>query len=89
MGQVPAGTSIHMSNYERIYTDAVQTPESAKVLGDHTQGWFGPVGLHDLVEVANKPNGTDMKFEDVFHCDASAKYYGYKSWDGKISPPPT
>jgi len=59
----------------------LQTPESAKVLGDHTQGWFGPVGLHDLVEVANMPNKTDLKFEDMFHCDASAKYYGYKSWD--------
>lgn len=55
-------------------------------MGDHTQGWFGPVGLHDLVEVANMPNKTDLKFEDMFHCDASAKYYGYKSWDGKASP---
>ncbi|CAF3450907.1 hypothetical protein SNK03_002300 [Fusarium graminearum] len=59
----------------------LMTPDSAKVLGDHKQGWFGPTGIHDLVEVANKPNGTDMKFEDMFICDPSAKYYGYKSWD--------
>jgi phosphatidylserine decarboxylase len=39
--------------------------------------------MHDLVEVANKPTGTDMKFEDMFVCDPSAKHYGYKSWDGK------
>jgi phosphatidylserine decarboxylase len=47
------------------------------------------VGLNDLVEVANKPNKTNFKFEEVFECDPSAKYYGFKSWDGKpkASPP--
>ncbi|KAK5994146.1 L-tryptophan decarboxylase [Cladobotryum mycophilum] len=59
----------------------LQTPESAEVLGDHTQGWFGPTGLKDLVQVANAPLKSSMKFEDMYICDPSAKHYGFKSWD--------
>lgn len=39
------------------------------------------------MEVANKPLKTDHKFEDMFVCDPSKKYYGYKSWDGKYRTP--
>ncbi|KAK1829351.1 Phophatidylserine decarboxylase-domain-containing protein [Podospora conica] len=58
-----------------------QTPESASVLGDHTTGWFGPVGLSDLMEVANAPLKTSYKFEEMYQCDPKAKHYGFKSWD--------
>lgn len=61
---------------------AVQTPESAEVLGDHDAGWFGKTGYSDLMAVANAPYKTDHKFEDVFVCDPSKKHYGFKSWDG-------
>ncbi|KAF4983426.1 hypothetical protein FZEAL_1155 [Fusarium zealandicum] len=64
-----------------VWGKFLQTPESAEVLGDHRLGWFGETGLNDLVEVANSPRKTDMKFEDMFECDPSAKHYGFKSWD--------
>ncbi|KXL47171.1 hypothetical protein M433DRAFT_103946 [Acidomyces richmondensis BFW] len=57
------------------------TPESAQVLGDSNQGWFGPTGNKDVMEVANAPYKTNYKFEDFFVCDPKAKHYGYKSWD--------
>ncbi|KAH7126522.1 Phophatidylserine decarboxylase-domain-containing protein [Dactylonectria estremocensis] len=59
----------------------LQTPASAEVLGDHELGWFGKTAVGDLMEVANAPNKTDFKFEDMYHCEPSAKYYGYTSWD--------
>jgi phosphatidylserine decarboxylase len=52
-------------------------------LGDHKQGWFGETGLNDVMQVANAPLKSSMKFEQMFVCEPSAKYYGYKSWDGK------
>lgn len=60
-----------------------KTPESAQVLGSHKLGWFGETGLGDLVEVANAPEKSNLKFEEMFECDPSATHYGFKSWDGK------
>ncbi|KFG81958.1 hypothetical protein MANI_026375 [Metarhizium anisopliae] len=59
----------------------LQTPKSAEVLGDHSLGWFGQTGMSDLVQVANMPYQSSMKFEDMFVCDPSAKHMGFKSWD--------
>ncbi|KAH7161050.1 Phophatidylserine decarboxylase-domain-containing protein [Dactylonectria macrodidyma] len=59
----------------------LQTPESAEVLGNHELGWFGKTAVGDLMEVANAPNKTDFKFEDMYVCEPSAKHYGYTSWD--------
>ncbi|KAF3023168.1 hypothetical protein E8E14_014130 [Neopestalotiopsis sp. 37M] len=57
------------------------TEDSAHVLENHSEGWFGEHATKDVMEVANKPLKTDHKFEDMFVCDPSKKYYGYKSWD--------
>src|SRR5687768_15867562 len=35
------------------------------------------------MQVANAPYQSSHAFEDMFVCDPKAKYYGYKSWDGK------
>ncbi|KAM0512355.1 hypothetical protein ACHAPE_008921 [Trichoderma viride] len=59
----------------------LETPKSAEALGDHKQGWFGETGLTDVMQVANAPLKSSMKFEQMFVCEPSAKYYGYKSWD--------
>ncbi|KAM0469853.1 hypothetical protein ACHAPX_010238 [Trichoderma viride] len=59
----------------------LETPKSAEALGDHKQGWFGETGLNDVMQVANAPLKSSMKFEQMFVCEPSAKYYGYKSWD--------
>lgn len=59
----------------------LKTPESAEVLGGHRAGWFGEVGYSDLMEVANAPNKTSFKFEDMYVCEPSKKFYGFKSWD--------
>ncbi|POR38219.1 Uncharacterized protein TPAR_01594 [Tolypocladium paradoxum] len=61
----------------------LQTPESAEVLGDHKLGWFGGTALGDLMQVANAPYESSMKFEEMYICDPSAKHHGYKSWDGE------
>ncbi|KAH8204734.1 hypothetical protein TruAng_001068 [Truncatella angustata] len=57
------------------------TEDSAHVLGNDKEGWFGEHATKDVMEVANAPLKTDHKFENMFICDPSAKYYGYKSWD--------
>lgn len=59
----------------------LETPKSAEVLGNHKLGWFGETGLNDVMQVANAPLKSSMKFEEMFVCEPSAKYYGYKSWD--------
>lgn len=43
--------------------------------------------MSDLVQVANMPYQSSMKFEDMFVCDPSAKHMGFKSWDGMAAPP--
>ena len=55
------------------------------MLGDHKVGWFGEVGYKDLMQVANAPYKSDHKFENMYICDPSAKHFGFKSWDGKIT----
>ncbi|KAK4131035.1 hypothetical protein BT67DRAFT_167460 [Trichocladium antarcticum] len=59
----------------------LKSPESAAVLGNDRAGWFGEVGYNDVMEVANAACKTSFKFEDMYKCDPSKKYYGYKSWD--------
>ncbi|KAK3937161.1 hypothetical protein QBC46DRAFT_268149 [Diplogelasinospora grovesii] len=59
----------------------LKSPASAEVLGDHKAGWFAEVGYKDLMEVANAPLKTSYKFEEMYKCDPTQKYYGYKSWD--------
>ncbi len=61
----------------------LQSPASAEVLGSHETGWFGKVGLSDVMAVANAPYKTTHAFEDVYVCDSKAKHYGFGSWDGK------
>ena len=52
------------------------------MLGDNKLGWFGQTGITDIMKVANAPSGSSMKFQDMYICEPSAKYYGFKSWDG-------
>lgn len=86
MGQVLAGKSSPFNS--KVHdTNACQTEDSAHVLENHSEGWFGEHATKDVMEVANKPLKTDHKFEDMFVCDPSKKYYGYKSWDGKYRTP--
>ncbi|KAG5912814.1 hypothetical protein E4U42_001799, partial [Claviceps africana] len=59
----------------------LQTPESAAVLDNHPEGWFGDAGIADMMQVANAPYKSTMKFEDMYVCDPSAKHMGFKSWD--------
>lgn len=54
----------------------LQTEESAKCL----QGWFDH-GVSSLEDVANKARSTSNSFDQLFKCDPSKKYHGYKSWD--------
>jgi len=57
------------------------SPESASVLSDHSDGWFGPTAAKDLTNVANNAAGSTSSFEQLFECDSSQKYHGYTSWD--------
>lgn len=62
----------------------IKSPESAKVLAKHKNGWFGQHAIDDICEVANKATGPDSKltFKDCFKCEPSHPTYGYNSWDG-------
>ncbi|KAH8652055.1 Phophatidylserine decarboxylase-domain-containing protein [Xylariales sp. PMI_506] len=57
------------------------SPDSAHVLNDGPEGWFGDHATKDVMEVANAPLKSTHKFDEMFVCDPSAKYHGYKSWD--------
>ncbi|KAF1349587.1 Phophatidylserine decarboxylase-domain-containing protein [Delphinella strobiligena] len=58
------------------------SPESCEpALGDGPKGWFNKTGITDLGVVANKAGGTENTFEELFHCDATKPYHGFKSWD--------
>ncbi|KAH9845779.1 Phosphatidylserine decarboxylase proenzyme 3 [Teratosphaeria destructans] len=71
----------HLKKILNEWGKFLTSPKSAEVLGDHKQGWFGPTGINDIMEVANAPYKTQHKFEDFFVCDPKAKHHGYKSWD--------
>ncbi|KAK5132239.1 hypothetical protein LTR08_009299 [Meristemomyces frigidus] len=73
--------NVHLKKILNEWGKFLCTPQSAEVLGDSNQGWFGPVGKKDIMEVANAPYKTQHGFEDFFVCDPKAKHYGYKSWD--------
>lgn len=57
------------------------SPESAVVLSDHSDGWFGPTSVKDLTDVANNAAGSSLSFEQLFECDPSKKHHGFASWD--------
>ena len=59
----------------------LESSASAEVLGAESTGWFGQTGLKDLTATANVGQSS-YTFEDMFVCDPSAKYFGFKSWDG-------
>ncbi|KAK5074972.1 hypothetical protein LTS08_005450 [Lithohypha guttulata] len=46
-------------------------------------GWFTDSGRKDLATVANLGEESDkaLPFEQMFQCDPSKPYHGYKSWD--------
>ncbi|KAF2859132.1 hypothetical protein K470DRAFT_219804 [Piedraia hortae CBS 480.64] len=71
----------HLKKILNAWGEFLKSPKSAEVLGDHTQGWFGPVGKKDLIQVANAASNTSLAFEEIFQCDPKAKHYGFKSWD--------
>ncbi|KAL4792186.1 Phophatidylserine decarboxylase-domain-containing protein [Aspergillus venezuelensis] len=57
------------------------SPDSREVLGDDQYGWFGEVGKGNLMNVANMPRDTGHQFDDLFVCEPSKPYHGFKSWD--------
>lgn len=72
----------HLKKILNEWGKFLQSPESAQVLGEHSQGWFSEHGRNDMMEVANAPRGTKYAFEEFFEVpDPKAKHRGYKSWD--------
>ncbi|EKG11070.1 Phosphatidylserine decarboxylase-related protein [Macrophomina phaseolina MS6] len=61
----------------------LQSEDSAKqALSDQSSGWFSPTGKKELTAVANNAaGGTERAFEELFECDPSKPYHGFKSWD--------
>ncbi|EAW10945.1 phosphatidylserine decarboxylase family protein [Aspergillus clavatus NRRL 1] len=55
--------------------------DSAAVLDDSANGWFGPTARQDLIEVANLGATSPRPFEEMFVCDPAAQHHGFKSWD--------
>ena len=58
----------------------LQSPKSKEVLGKDSQSWFGEKGHSELVKTANIGE-TNLKFEEMFHCDPKDEHHGYNSWD--------
>lgn len=70
-----------MKKILNVWNEYLSSPASASVLGSNPEGWFSPHGLSSLEQVANSARGTNVKFDEMFHCDPKAEHYGFKSWD--------
>lgn len=65
-----------------VWGTYLQSPDSAKCLNDGPNGWFGRNATTHLRTVANEAAGTNhSSFEEMFICDPSSQYHGFKSWD--------
>ncbi|KAK4550731.1 hypothetical protein LTR36_000310 [Oleoguttula mirabilis] len=74
--------NVHLKKILNEWGKFLCTPKSAEVLGDSKQGWFGTIGVADMMQVANGPYQTQHTFEDFFVCpDPKAKHHGFRSWD--------
>jgi phosphatidylserine decarboxylase len=62
------------------WAEYLESPASTEVLDDDDQGWFSQTGVKELAKTANIEE-TTYSFEEMFVCDPSAKYHGFKSWD--------
>ena len=67
------------------WSSFLSSPESASVLSDHSDGWFGTTGAKDLTTVANEAADSDLPFEKLFECGSSKEYHGYTSWDNSFT----
>lgn len=63
-----------------VWAQYLKSPASAEVLNTGPSGWFGATGVKDLTAVANIGESS-YAFEEIYVCDPSAKYHGFKSWD--------
>ncbi|KAJ7138178.1 phosphatidylserine decarboxylase-domain-containing protein, partial [Mycena epipterygia] len=54
----------------------LSSPASCYVFSTDEGGWFSKPALSALAD-----NYSGLRFEDIFVCDSSAKYYGFTSWD--------
>lgn len=63
-----------------VWAEYLKSPASAEVLSTDSAGWFGAEGVKDLTATANIEE-TSYTFEELYVCDPSAKYHGFKSWD--------
>lgn len=63
------------------WAEYLTSPESAQVLGTSTSGWFGETAKGDLTTAANAAAETSLSFEEIFVCDPSQIYHGFRSWD--------
>jgi len=64
--------------------DFLKSGESAKVLDQGKEGWFGETAKPSLASVANIGK-TNYAFEELFECDSSKSHYGFESWDHWVS----
>lgn len=69
-----------MKKVLNVWGEFLSSPDSRAVLETDKEGWFGETGVQSLQHVANIGK-TDHAFADMFHCDPTARYHGYKSWD--------
>ena len=61
------------------WKDFLQSPRSLSVLGP-TAGWTSPSVIQKLAKKGN--HGADNHaFHELYHCDPSAPYHGFTSWD--------
>jgi phosphatidylserine decarboxylase len=59
----------------------LNSPESADVLDEDKESWFGESGKKSLLSVANLGGKTEHSFDELFQCDPSKPHHGFKSWD--------
>ncbi|KAF2671554.1 hypothetical protein BT63DRAFT_384084 [Microthyrium microscopicum] len=63
-----------------VWGDFLKSPASTYVLENNSNAWFGDFGVSELAKTANLGVGTKT-FEELYICDSTQSYHGFKSWD--------
>ncbi|PHH84954.1 hypothetical protein CDD83_1119 [Cordyceps sp. RAO-2017] len=65
----------------RAWSAYLESPASRSVMARREGSWLGPTTLQALEQIGNAPYNTSLRFDQIYQCDASAEYFGFRSWD--------
>ncbi|KAF9523509.1 phosphatidylserine decarboxylase family protein [Crepidotus variabilis] len=64
-----------------VWAQHLSSPASLGVLNDQPDGWLSPNALSAMTKKANIDNVEGITFADIYICDPTRSFWGFKSWD--------